>query len=238
MSWQERWLDRFYRSQPRWIDGTTEFHRLCARHIATGARILEIGAGPPNPTSAFLSSLGELHGVDPGAEIRSNGALAQAHVIDGDAYPYGDATFDAAVSNYVVEHVADPVAHLSEVKRVLRSGGVYIFRTTNVIHYVGLVAAMTPHWFHRLVANRLRNLPADAHDPWPTTYRMNTRRSVYEHAERAGLLVRSLSMVEKDPYYGRAARPLFAAMLGYERLVNSTEMLATMRANIFAVLAS
>ena len=45
MSWQETYLDRFYGSQ--WhVDGTTEFHAMCAAHIPSGATILEIGAGP------------------------------------------------------------------------------------------------------------------------------------------------------------------------------------------------
>jgi SAM-dependent methyltransferase len=237
-AWREHWMNRFYRSKPGWADGTTEFHRLCARFSPPNARILEIGAGPSNPTSEFLASLGELHGVDISDEVRQNRFLAASHVIANDRYPCDSGMFDLAVSNYVVEHVSDPQSHLLEVRRVLKPGGVYIFRTTNVLHYVGFVSMLTPHWFHLLVANRLRALAADAHDPWKTEYRMNTARSVRAHATQAGMAVRDMLLVEKEPHYGLVARPLFAAMMCYERAVNAFESLAHFRSNIFAVLAT
>jgi hypothetical protein len=49
---------RYYYSRPEFVDGTTEFHRLCAKFIPVGERVLEIGPGPTNATSAFLASRG------------------------------------------------------------------------------------------------------------------------------------------------------------------------------------
>jgi hypothetical protein len=43
-------------------------------------------------------------------------------------------------------------------------------------------------------------------------------------------------MVEKEPSYAVASRPLFVAALAYERTVNRFAVLARFRANIFAVL--
>src|SRR5260370_34263769 len=78
MTWQQEWIDRFYKSRPGWKDGTTEFHELCRAHAPLHARILEVGAGATNTTSAFLASLGELHGVDLADEIRGNVHLTAA----------------------------------------------------------------------------------------------------------------------------------------------------------------
>src|ERR1700690_2341939 len=100
MSWQTRWLERFYRSRPGWRDGPTEFHELCASAVPHGGLILEIGAGPTNSTSAFLANLGELHGVDVSDEVLGNSDVVKASVVRGDRYPYEDATFDFAISNY------------------------------------------------------------------------------------------------------------------------------------------
>ena len=108
MSWQQNYLDRYYSRSSGWVDGTAEFHELCASVIPSGGNILEIGSGPLNETSSYLSSLGKLHGVDPDPDILTNNALESAHVLTGDAYPYADNTFDACVSNYVNEHIADP----------------------------------------------------------------------------------------------------------------------------------
>lgn len=233
MSWQKTYLDRFYGTR---VDGTTEFHAMCAAHIPRGAAILEVGAGPSNETSRFLSSLGHLSGLDVDPAVRSNAYLAVALVLETDTYPFADACFDACVSNYVLEHVADPASHLSEISRILRPGGVYLFRTPNRHHYVSLVSRWTPHWFHTAIANRLRRLPAQAPDPYPTHYRLNSRRAIHRAATRSGLRVRELRMVEKEPSYGMASRLMFVTFMLYERFVNSSAMFAALRANVFGLL--
>ncbi len=236
MTWQAEYLARFYDPARGWVNGTHEFHDLCAKTIPLGSRILEVGPGPSNRTSRFLAALGELHGIDPDPDARHNDALSGFELLAGTRYPFPDASFGACVSSFVVEHVADPAAHLSEVARILAPGGSYVFRTPNRWHYVTLFASLTPHWVHLLLANRLRALPEDEHEPYPTTYALNTRSAVERHAARAGLRVESLRLVEKEPSYGMAARPLFLAFMTYERAVNATERAAFLRSNIFAVL--
>jgi SAM-dependent methyltransferase len=236
MGWQDAWMDRFYRSRPGWVDGTTAFHELCRAAAPAHAKILEVGAGPTNPTSAFLATLGEVHGVDVDDEVRGNVHLASSVVVKGDRFPFPDASFDLAVSNYVVEHVSDARVHMAEIHRVLRDGGRYLFRTPNLLHYVALVSRAVSHRAHKLVANRLRNLASEAHDPWPTVYAMNTPAAVRRHARQVGFEVERLDMVEKEPSYGMAARPLFLAFMTYERIVNSSDRLAPLRANMFVVL--
>jgi SAM-dependent methyltransferase len=236
MSWQQRAMNRFYSRDRGFVDGTTEFHRMCEAAISRGARILEIGAGPTNPSSDYFATLGVLTGLDVDRDVAGNRALVRSEVFDGSRFPFEDGSFDACVSNFVVEHVPDPALHLAEVRRVLRPGGIYAIRTPNRFHYVAMVSSVTPHWFHELVANRLRNLPKGAHDPYPTVYAMNSRGSLLRLTRAGALDVEVLRMVEKEPSYGFASRWLFYPCLAYERLVNSTAGLAGLRANIFAVL--
>ena len=212
------------------------FHALCADHIAPGQEILELGSGPSNPTSKFLASLWPTHGLDCDPAARANAFLQSFHQLREPRFPYPNERFDAAVSNYVIEHVTDPLDHLGEVCRVLRPGGVYIFRTPNLFHYVTAVSALTPHWFHIRAANRLRRLSSESHEPYPTLYRMNTVRAVHHCAEAAGFHIRSIDLVEKEPSYTVAVRVLFLAGLAYERAVNRFAVLENFRANIFAVL--
>ena len=86
------------------------------------------------------------------------------------------------------------------------------------------------------MANRLRGLPPEAHDPYPTVYAMNSQNAVRRLARAASLQVEVLRVIEKDPSYGMASRFTFYPMMAYERVVNSTEALAGLRANILAVL--
>jgi SAM-dependent methyltransferase len=229
-------LRRFYNRSRGWVDGTTRFWRLCDEFIPLGARILEIGSGPSNATSRYLAKRGEVHGLDPDPVVHTNDALTSANLLEGTRFPFPDASFDACVSNYVVEHVPDPLSHLQEVRRVLRPGGTYVLRTPNLLHYVAVVARLTPHWFHELVANRLRQLPDESHDPYPTVYAMNSRRALLRWARAAGFDVTRVDMIEAEPSYGMASRALFIPFMLYERLVNSTELAAGLRANIFAAL--
>src|SRR2546426_9860706 len=88
MAWQKKYLSRYYNPQSGFIDGTTQFHSLCEKHIPRGSRILEVGAGPSNPTSEFLSRIGELHGVDIDPAVYANSALRTANKIENDRIPF------------------------------------------------------------------------------------------------------------------------------------------------------
>lgn len=236
MGWQQDYLQKYY-PPSSWTNGTDEFHQLCSKYIPKGAMILEVGPGPANHTSDSLSTLGRVYGVDVDQAIIGNKTLAEAFVMSDDSYPFEDCTFDACVSNYVIEHVRDEAQHLKEVHRVLKAGGAYIFRTPNIYHYTGFVGRLTPHWVHMKLANWLRNLPPDkSADPYPTYYRLNSRCKIVREANRWGFDIPELRMVEKEPSYGMVMRPLFFAFLAYERIVNSWRGFEGIRANIFAVL--
>jgi ubiquinone/menaquinone biosynthesis C-methylase UbiE len=155
MTWQESWTRRFYRSRPGWLDGTAEFHSLCRSCAPPSARILEVGAGPTNATSAFLATLGAVHGVDVSDEVRGNVHLASSALVERGRYPFPDASFDLVVSNYVVEHVDDARLHLAEIERVLVSGGTLRFPYAEPPALRShRLARFTAHGTHKLLANR------------------------------------------------------------------------------------
>ena len=229
--WQEKYLERFYPHTSWRRDGTTDFYAILRKHCS--GKILEIGAGPSNPTSDFLKNLGETHGVDIDTEVLGNTALKTAAVIK-DRFPFPDSTFDTCVSDYVCEHLEDPHCHLEEVWRVLKPGGAYVFRTPNRFHYTTVVSHLTPHSFHLKVANKLRSV--DGHDPYPTRYRFNSRRKIRKLSREQGFKVEYMRMVEKEPSYGMSSRLLFLTFMVYERIVNSSALLSDLRVNLFVVL--
>jgi len=228
-------FERYYFSRSGYLSGTTEFHQLARTALGTGQEILEIGAGPENQTSLFLSGLGRLQGVDVSDEVLGNRHLQKAAVYDGKVLPFSAEQFDLCVSDYVLEHIEDATAHFREVARVLKPGGKYCFRTPNLFHYVALASSLLPHSVHLQLANRMRGAGADAHDPYPTFYRANTAGKLRKLCRQAGLSVEELRMVEKEPSYGRRGAVFFYPMLAYERAVNGIGALRGFRANIFGV---
>jgi SAM-dependent methyltransferase len=138
------------------------------------------------------------------------------------------------LSDWVVEHVENPTHFLCEVRRVLREGSSLFFRTPNKHHYVGFLASVTPRWFHELAANRARAMAADDPEPWPTYYRLNSRRAIEAHGRRAGFQSIEVRIWEAPPAYLVFNSLPFLAGVGYERTVNRFESLRDFRANIFA----
>jgi SAM-dependent methyltransferase len=86
--------------------------------------------------------------------------------------PFADNSFDVIYGRWLVEHLENPVVAIREFYRVLRPGGRVAIFTTNLLHYYGGMAKVTPHWFH-LWFNRRRRFTKD--DIFPTYYRANTR---------------------------------------------------------------
>jgi SAM-dependent methyltransferase len=237
-TWQKHYLDCFYRRRKNWINGTQQFHELIQKYLSKDKHILELGPGSRNQTSTFLcDNFASLDSLDIDKEARQNPALRFVHIYNGGGWPIADESYDAVVADYVLEHLEMPKTTVSEAFRVLRPGGLFIFRTPNLWHYVSMASFFTPHWFHKLVANRLRNLSLDSHDPYPTYYRMNRCRKIRDLMRRAGFNEVELLLIEKEPSYGMYSRILFFLFMAYERLVNFSELFSMFRANILGVFA-
>jgi len=225
-------FDKYYYTRPGFEGGTRPFFRICREQIPTGSQILEIGAGPSNECSEMLSGIGTVTGLDVDEEVKTNEWLSRALVYDGKQMPFDDESFDACVSNFVLEHVEYPDEHFKEVARVLRPGGVYCLRTPNLLHYVSIGARLMPHSVHLLLANRMRSLEKDAHDPYPTWFRSNSRGRLQRLCRMAGMGEATIMMVEPEPSYGRAHALLFYPMMAYERLVNASPTFSGFRITI------
>ena len=129
-------------------------------------------------------------------------------------------------SDNVLEHLDEPLQVFREVARVLKPGGVFLFKTPNKWHYMPIIARLTPHGFHQYV-NRLRGR-AEV-DTFPTRYRANCLGDINRLAAEAGLLVERVERIEGRPEYLRMTWPTYLVGLAYERLVNSAEVFAPLR---------
>jgi SAM-dependent methyltransferase len=164
--------------------------------------IIDIGSGDGTFVQIALPGK-QIYGIDPlrpdTREAQSRGVYAGLSVADGDRLPFADATFAAAISNCVLEHVVRIDATLAEVARVVRPGGLFVASVvgnrfpeqllgTTLLNALGLDGSRYGRWFNKL------------------SYHFNTlsRADWSEKFARAGF-----SVVQVVPYLSDAALKLF-----------------------------
>jgi len=196
--------------------------------------MLDLGAGAGIvPQMNFRGLVNRVCGIDPDPRVQTNPFLDEGRVGTGEALPYENESFDVVIADNVVEHLRDPVVVFSEVARVLKPGGMFMFKTPNKFHYMPTVARVTPHWFHRLY-NKFRGRATT--NTFPTRYRANTRAAVGNVARGAGLVVESMQFVEGRPEYLRAIPPAYLLGWVYEQAVNRVRFLERFRILLIATL--
>ena len=104
---------------------------LDAVSAARGARLLDVATGPGFIAQAAADRGAEVVGLDFASAMVAEARLRHPTVTfregDAEALPFADATFDAAVMNFGLLHLARPDAAIAEARRVLRAGGRYAF---------------------------------------------------------------------------------------------------------------
>ncbi len=141
----------------RWFDARIDWQ---------GRDVLDLGCAGGFMAEALAQRGAHVTGIDPAAEAiqaaRAHARLSNLRIgYDigvGEALPYGDAAFDAVVCVDVLEHVTDLNKVLSQVARVLRPGGLFLFDTINR-NPLARLATIT------LAEDVLRLLPRGTHDP-------------------------------------------------------------------------
>jgi 2-polyprenyl-3-methyl-5-hydroxy-6-metoxy-1,4-benzoquinol methylase len=102
--------------------------------VPAGARVLDVGCGEGWFTAALAGAGREAVGIDVAQEPlrraheRESGLDLRCVPVEGE-WPLQDVSFDAVWAGEVIEHVADTAGWLSEVRRVLRSGGALVLST-------------------------------------------------------------------------------------------------------------
>ncbi len=117
--------------------------------VAPGQTALDVGCGPGALTGELVQRLGAsgVLAVDPSkpfvetARSRFPGVVVEQ--ASADSLPFEDQVFDRTLAQLVVHFMPDPIAGLSEMKRVTKSGGVV---AACVWDFGGDRAAVSPLW--------------------------------------------------------------------------------------------
>lgn len=225
-------LDKIY--YPNYVRPDSRLDSVIRRYLQPGDVVLDAGAGHGEAFRYDYKAIAHAVGVDAVEDdILRNQNVDERVVANVERLPFGDGTFDLAFSRSVLEHFEHPQRAFAELRRVLRDGGHFIFRTPNRYHYYALVASVTPHRFHQWY-NERRGFPGV--DTFPTYYRANSRRKLTALARETGFAVRELALHEIKPSYLYFHPLAYRAGIAYAHLVERTDLLQDLRTNIFGVL--
>jgi SAM-dependent methyltransferase len=98
--------------------------------VRSGQRVVDVGCGPGALTARLVQRVGAagVAAVDPSEPFvvaaRDRLPGVDVRCASAEALPFDDDVFDAALAQLVVQFMADPVAGLAEMTRVVRPGGV------------------------------------------------------------------------------------------------------------------
>jgi SAM-dependent methyltransferase len=179
------------------------------------------------------SSCKKLVGIDAVADdVFRHPYLHERVVGDLQRLPFGDNSFSLSTARFVVEHIADPALFVSEVSRILKPGGRFLFVTPNYLYYQILAASVMPNPLKKRIIRVLQGRAEQ--DIFQTYYRMNTRWRVTKLLRAADMEIESLETIECPPQFFRLGGPL----MGLEGAITAAlrcSWLESFRAVIVAV---
>lgn len=214
----------------RWDDA--RLRDVLLARINAKSVVLDLGAGIASHLN-FRNLASKVCGVDLDLRVLKNQLLDEGRVGRLEELPYDDETFDVVFSNNVLEHLKEPQDVFNEVHRVLKKGGLFVAKTPNKLHYVPVLARLTPSSFHEFI-NRKRGRAVE--DTFPTFYRANSEKEIRRLAKKAGFSIEKLDIIEGRPEYLRLSPITYLMGLAYERIVNSFEALRCFRVVIVTVM--
>jgi SAM-dependent methyltransferase len=135
------YYDAYWSSDGYFPNGrlTAQLERLLTPLISAAEHCLDVGCGDGRTLGPWMIARGASYlGVDVSAnavrEARAKGL--DARLIDtASSLPFADDTFDVVTCIEVFEHLFEPHVAASEIRRVLRPGGVLIATVPNVAYW-------------------------------------------------------------------------------------------------------
>lgn len=204
---EKNWDDELYRRKI--LDSTEGSRNINVLDIGAGAGIIE--------AMNFRDVFDHVSGLDPDERVIDNKFLHSGFIGLGDNMNmFQDNQFDMVFCDNVFEHISHPEALFKEVSRVLKPEGLFLAKTPNKYHYMPLIAANTPTWFHKFY-NKLRG--REVEDTFPTEYLLNSKEQIQKIAELTNFKLCSIDYHDGRQEYLRIFFPLYILGLIYGGIV-------------------
>lgn len=126
-------------------DGLTPHDMVLSRlRTAAPRQVLDVGCGTGALAERIATELRcQVTGIDQSERMveLTSARRIPAMIADAGELPFGQDTYDAVLAAWMLYHVADLDRALSEIRRVLRPGGLFVAVTNGDEHLADLLAA-------------------------------------------------------------------------------------------------
>lgn len=116
-------------------------HLYAARELRGAGRVLDVGCGTGYGSAILASQVQHVVGIDASEQAVDRAQAGRQMdnlefaVMSATELDLPSASFDAAYSIQVIEHIEEVERHLSEIVRILRPGGKFVIATPNRLTY-------------------------------------------------------------------------------------------------------
>ena len=190
--------------------------------LRPGDRVLEIGCGIGTVCHELAQTGYDVIGTDISRQAIEYGQAKytglRLEAQPAEALPYPDGSFDAVLSFDLFEHIARIDLHVTEVLRLLKPGGHYLFQTPNKLSNVV---------FETLSSRSLR---------WKEYHpSLHSPRQLRRRLMRHGFEVRFIKMDPRNEFTMRKLRKTVGPLHHLVRIVPFTKLPMAVQTNLYIV---
>jgi 2-polyprenyl-6-hydroxyphenyl methylase/3-demethylubiquinone-9 3-methyltransferase len=190
-------------------------------HHGGASSVLDVGCGAGFLTNALAKEKFVVSGLDLSPEsletAQRHDSTGTVRYRSGNAYclPYSDGSFDVVTSMDFLEHVDNPDLVISEITRVLKPDGLFLFHTFNRNWLAHLVIIKLVEWL-------VKNTPKDMHVIHLFLKPEEVKKLCVKHGMRPGKFVGIRPSVSSIPF-----RSIFSGVVPESlrfKIVRSTKL--------------
>ena len=171
--------------------------------------MLDVGCGTGYGSALKQFRQSKTIGCDIEAQFSSLQYLEKWVGSSAEALAFKSNVFDFISCNWVLEHLQNPSEAINEIFRVLKPGGLFIFRTPNIWNYAILMSKFTSTHIHHLIRRLNAERDHEHVDNVPTYYYANRKKILMRHVNDAGFHVVQFSFEGSASEYLRFFLPFY-----------------------------
>lgn len=208
--------EEYRQINPDWRPATEVYADLVRAHLKPDSTVLDLGCGRGGLVEQLDHSLTQIAGVDPDEQSLCEHRLALPRAVAmSDALPFAANSFDVVFASWLLEHLERPLSTFTQISRVLKPGGVFIFITPNTRHPLSVLNRGLGR-FSQLQGRLVERFYGRAEtDAFPTYYRANSKTAVHKLCRKSNLQINEFQVIP-DPTYLAFNHAFFKFMIWFE----------------------